>query len=106
MLLDKGLLGLAVVVLGGVVVFLYRDNAALRRELTVLARETATGLANSSASIVAMTTETGELTRKVERILDATTVIVPGLDGLARQVEANGSRMDRLLDAAARGSSR
>lgn len=117
MLLDKGLLGLAVLALCAVVVYLYLDGRALRVEIAALyekrttevaglAKETATGLANSSGTMAAMAEEVSSASRLIQQMLDTVRVMPSGMEGLAKQLEANAARMDRLLDAVARGASR
>ena len=116
-LLDKGLLGLAVIALSAVVIYLYMDGRTLRTELAALyekrttevaalAKETASGLASSSGTMAAMAEEVSSASRLIQQMLDTVRVMPPGMEGLAKQLEANAARMDRLLDAAARGAAR
>lgn len=105
-LLDKGLLGLAVLALSAVVVYLYMDGRTLRREITALAKETAAGLASSSGTMAAFTAEVGEVSRLTQQVLDVVRVLPSGTEGLARQLEGNANRIDRILDALARGVGR
>lgn len=106
-LLNLGLPGLIIIALAAVVVYLYMDGRALRRDLAALyekrtaevaalAEKTATGLANSSATTAVQSDATAANGRLLQQILDVVRLLPASIEAAAT---ASNSNTARILEA-------
>ena len=105
----------AIVLLIGVIVFLFKRTTTLQdqiaelqearvREVAALAANTASGLVTSSTAISAGQITAESTNRLIQQLLDTVRPLSPALEGLSKQLDGNAARIDRTYDAVRRES--